>query len=104
MYLLLSRLGVVSAVPVQLMSDHIFLGASVVAILSAELVLLRINLRSQSKPPAAQLLGLAGGICWLHTNSVIVGSMYQYRQLPCSLVFSGCFDELGSCLHLVEEE
>ena len=59
-YLLLSRIGVVSAVPVQLMSDHIFLGASVVAILSAELVLLRIDLRSQRKPLAAQLLSIAG--------------------------------------------
>ena len=46
--------------PVQLMSDHIFLGASVVAILSAELVLLRVDLRAQRKPLAAQLLSIAG--------------------------------------------
>ena len=50
----------VTAMPIQLMSDHIFLGASVVAILSAELVLLRVNLHSQRKPLPAQLLGVAG--------------------------------------------
>ena len=50
----------VTAMPIQLMSDHIFLGASVVAILSAELVLLRVNLRSQRKPLPAQLLGVSG--------------------------------------------
>lgn len=60
MYLLLSRIGVVSAVPIQLMSDHIFLGASVVAILSAELVLLRVNLRSRREPLAAHILSVAG--------------------------------------------
>ena len=60
MYWLLSRVGVVTAMPIQLMSDHIFLGASVVAILSAELVLLRVNLRSQRKPLPAQLLGISG--------------------------------------------
>lgn len=51
----------VSAVPIQLMSDHIFLGASVVAILSAEIVLLRANAHSQRKPLLAQLLGTSGG-------------------------------------------
>ena len=51
----------VSAVPIQLMSDHIFLGASVVAILSAEIVLLRANAHSQRKPLLAQVLGTSGG-------------------------------------------
>ena len=51
----------VSAVPIQLMSDHIFLGASVVAILSAEIVLLRANAHLQRKPLLAQLLGTSGG-------------------------------------------
>lgn len=45
------------------MSDHIFLGASVVAILSAELVLLRVNLRTQRKPLLAQVLGVSGERC-----------------------------------------
>lgn len=81
-YLLLSRIGVVSAVPVQLMSDHIFLGASVVAILSAELVLLRGDLRSQRKPLAAQLLSIAGT---LNILSMIIVVTVQSRWLPMSL-------------------
>ncbi len=72
----------VSAVPVQLMSDHIFLGASVVAILSAELVLLRGDLRSQRKPLAAQLLSIAGT---LNILSMIIVVTVQSRWLPMSL-------------------
>ena len=59
--------------PVQLMSDHIFLGSSVVATLSAELVLLRVNLRSQRKPLAAQLLGVAGAFPTLNFGSASGG-------------------------------
>ncbi|CAL8465031.1 g4566 [Coccomyxa elongata] len=59
-YRLLSRAGAVSAVPIQLMSDHIFLGASVVAILSAELVLLRCTLRQASCPVHVKTLARAG--------------------------------------------
>ncbi len=42
------------------MSDHIFLGASVVAILSAELVLLRCTLRQASCPVHVKTLARAG--------------------------------------------
>ena len=59
-YRLLSRAGAVSAVPIQLMSDHIFLGASVVAILSAELVLLRCSLRQPHCPIHVKTMARTG--------------------------------------------
>lgn len=59
-YRLLSKAGAVSAVPIQLMSDHIFLGASLVAILSAELVLLRCSLRQAHHPVHVKAMARTG--------------------------------------------
>jgi hypothetical protein len=52
-YVLLSRAGLVSAVPLQLMSDHIFLGASLVSIASAEVIQCRAELRAPNSRVAA---------------------------------------------------
>lgn len=41
----LTRAGAVSALPAHLMSDHVFLGSSLVALLSAEAVLLARDIR-----------------------------------------------------------
>ena len=60
MYLLLSRVGMVTAAPLQLMSDHIFLGASLVAIVSAEAVLCRAQLRAGRPAGLARALLIAG--------------------------------------------
>lgn len=44
----LARAGAVSALPAHLMSDHVFLGSSLVALLAAEAVLLARDIRSVS--------------------------------------------------------
>ncbi len=41
----LTKAGAVSALPAHLMSDHVFLGAALVAMLSAEAVLLARDIR-----------------------------------------------------------
>ena len=43
--------GIVSAAPVQLMSDHVFLGASLASVLGAEAVLLRLHLGRRAAVP-----------------------------------------------------
>lgn len=59
-YLLLSRAGMISAAPLQLMSDHVFLGASLAAVVAAEAVLCRTQLRACRGAGAPRLLLLTG--------------------------------------------
>ena len=44
-YYFLTKAGAVSALPAHLMSDHVFLGSALVAMLSAEAVLLARDIR-----------------------------------------------------------
>ena len=43
--------GIVSAAPVQLMSDHVFLGSSLAAVVGAEAVLLRLQISRRGAVP-----------------------------------------------------
>jgi hypothetical protein len=46
------RAGIVSAAPVQLMSDHVFLGASLASVLGAEAVLIRAHIARRAAAAA----------------------------------------------------
>lgn len=82
-YRLLSKAGAVSAVPIQLMSDHIFLGASLVAILSAELVLLRCSLRRAACPIHVKCIAQTGR---LPLNSQEYVSVVHILHPRCSML------------------
>lgn len=74
----LTRAGAVSALPAHLMSDHVFLGSSLVALLSAEAVLLARDIRHAANRlhPAQQSILV---ITFLSTSllfSLLCGDMY----------------------------
>ncbi len=72
------RAGIVSAAPVQLMSDHVFLGASLASVLGAEAVLIRAHIARRAaaaaprRHPAEHPLLIAGAPRVTHTSAVAV--------------------------------
>lgn len=83
------RAGVVSAAPVQLMSDHVFLGSSLAAVLGAEAVLIRLHIARRSGAAAPHLHPAEHPLLWagaasssLHIHGTPVFSVRS--ALPCT--------------------
>ena len=85
------RAGVVSAAPVQLMSDHVFLGSSLAAVLGAEAVLIRLHIARRSGAAAPHLHPAEHPLLWAGAASVslhILGiPVFSARSaLPCTFI------------------
>lgn len=83
------RAGVVSAAPVQLMSDHVFLGSSLAAVLGAEAVLIRLHIARRSGAAAPHLHPAEHPLLWAGVASfplhVLGISLFSVRSaLPCT--------------------